>query len=48
MTTEEQAAHMMQWTEEQGFDTDTKIACLQFAIELFRVVEEAKAKEQDQ
>jgi hypothetical protein len=48
MTKEEQAAHMMRWAEEQGFDADTKIACLQFAVEIFRVLEEAKAKEQDQ
>lgn len=48
MTTKEQAAHMMRWMEAQGYSTDTMIACLEFSVELFRVVEETKAKEQDQ
>ena len=48
MTTKEQAAHMMRWMEGRDMDTQTMIACLEFAVELFRVVEEAKTKEQDQ
>jgi hypothetical protein len=48
MKTEEQAAHMMRWMDEQGMDAATKIACLEFAVELFRVVEETTTKEPDQ
>lgn len=48
MTTKEQAAHMMRWMEDQNMDDTTKIACLEFAVELFRVAEEMKAEEPDQ
>lgn len=48
MTKREQAAHMMHWMEGRGMDTPTMIACLEFSVELFRVVEETKAKEQEQ
>lgn len=48
MTTKEQAAHMMRWMEGRDMDAATMIACLEFAVELFRVVEETKAKDQDQ
>ena len=43
----EQAAHMMRWMKDQGYDTDTMIACLEFVVELFQVVEETKTEEQD-
>jgi uncharacterized membrane protein len=48
MTKKEQAEQMMRWMEAQGYSAATMIACLEFAVELFRVVEEVKAKEQDQ
>jgi hypothetical protein len=48
MTKREQAEHMMRWMEDQGYSTDTMIACLEFSVELFRLVEETKAKDQDQ
>ena len=48
MTTEEKAAHMMGWMEGRDMDDTTKIACLEFAVELFRVVEESeKGNEND-
>jgi hypothetical protein len=46
MKTKEQAAHMMRWMEDRDYNAGTMIACLEFAVELFRVVEETKAKEQ--
>lgn len=47
MTTEEQAAHMMRWMEGRNMDTDTKIACLEFAVEVFRVAEEVKKENEN-
>jgi hypothetical protein len=48
MTKKEQAEQMMRWMEAQGYSAATMVACLEFSLELFRLVEETKVKEQDQ
>jgi len=42
MTKKEQAEQMMRWMEAQGYSAATMVACLEFSLELFRLVEETK------